>query len=79
MAGLCEGGNEPSGSLKAICNEARTVKLLPVLGRRHKCVLSDMDGAARPSGKGADGVDCEPRLHVQDNDHLFYTERQEGE
>ncbi|KAJ4435310.1 hypothetical protein ANN_17920 [Periplaneta americana] len=22
MAGLCEGGNEPSGSLKAICNEA---------------------------------------------------------
>ncbi|KAJ4445880.1 hypothetical protein ANN_12565 [Periplaneta americana] len=22
MAGLCEGGNEPSGSLKAICNVA---------------------------------------------------------
>ncbi|KAJ4440407.1 hypothetical protein ANN_08548 [Periplaneta americana] len=22
MAGLCEGGNEPSGSLKAICNQA---------------------------------------------------------
>ncbi|KAJ4437116.1 hypothetical protein ANN_17251 [Periplaneta americana] len=23
MAGLCEGGNEPSGSLKAICNHDR--------------------------------------------------------
>ncbi|KAJ4447498.1 hypothetical protein ANN_09505 [Periplaneta americana] len=27
MAGLCEGGNEPSGSLKAICNEKFNVKI----------------------------------------------------
>ncbi|KAJ4437933.1 hypothetical protein ANN_13872 [Periplaneta americana] len=29
MAGLCEGGNEPSGSLKAICNRHRLYMLLP--------------------------------------------------
>ncbi|KAJ4426719.1 hypothetical protein ANN_26518 [Periplaneta americana] len=27
MAGLCEGGNEPSGSLKAICNFNRDVQM----------------------------------------------------
>ncbi|KAJ4441018.1 hypothetical protein ANN_10867 [Periplaneta americana] len=43
MAGLCEGGNEPSGSLKAICqasvNETRTcgMTFLPLRG---KCTIS---------------------------------------
>ncbi|KAJ4426557.1 hypothetical protein ANN_27371 [Periplaneta americana] len=31
MAGLCEGGNEPSGSLKAICNVMHVQSAVPQL------------------------------------------------
>ncbi|KAJ4428740.1 hypothetical protein ANN_25733 [Periplaneta americana] len=29
MAGLCEGGNEPSGSLKAICKHKKADRIIP--------------------------------------------------
>ncbi|KAJ4445881.1 hypothetical protein ANN_12566 [Periplaneta americana] len=41
MAGLCEGGNEPSGSLKAICkNRTREVEQLSAMARRSIVVLA---------------------------------------
>ncbi|KAJ4431517.1 hypothetical protein ANN_20115 [Periplaneta americana] len=53
MAGLCEGGNEPAGSLKAICNRSHrhdtTVHdvirlLIPALYKNQSDLLTAADG-----------------------------------
>ncbi|KAJ4437574.1 hypothetical protein ANN_17719 [Periplaneta americana] len=42
MAGLCEGGNEPSGPLKAICNSTSTSKRVEFINDLC-CVLTGSD------------------------------------
>ncbi|KAJ4451368.1 hypothetical protein ANN_02830 [Periplaneta americana] len=55
MAGLCEGGNEPSGSLKAICKSHTTAELWRELGDRRKRPLG------RPRRRWEDNIKMDLR------------------
>ncbi|KAJ4440088.1 hypothetical protein ANN_08221, partial [Periplaneta americana] len=43
MAGLCEGGNEPSGSLKAICNIDSQLKIAAPFKRFGETNISEIE------------------------------------